>query len=241
MTVDSPTTEPASPSTGVDVSASTLVTGPDVSEWQGLVDWPKVAGAGHAFGIAKALEWVLVGSKRVPHVDARFARNWDGMRAAGLLRGAYLFFHPSVDPLAQAERFASTIGPLGPGDLMPLVDVEAHDGLKGPAIVAAVVACLERLETLTGRWPAIYTAEWFWRGWLANPKHWPGKVGADVLASWPLWIADYDVAKPGTLAWPSEMLWQHTGSGRCAGVTGKVDLNRFNGTRAELRGLAGIA
>lgn len=225
----------------------TLITGIDASSWQGAIDWPRVKEAGFTFGIAKATEWVKprLGAKRVAAVDKRFARNWEGMRAAGLIRGAYLFFHPECDPIAQAEHFAKTVGPLGPGDLMPWLDVEAHDGMKGPDIVARAKACLEALEALTGRWPGVYTGEWFWRGWLANRKHWPaGQVGADVLASWPVWIADYDVPMPNTLAWPNWMIWQHdvAEAGVVPGVPrpAKCDLNYFGGTLDELRGLAGI-
>ena len=38
-----------------------------------------------------------------------FAANWAGMRAAGLVRGAYHFGHPGADAGAQAHLFARTV------------------------------------------------------------------------------------------------------------------------------------
>lgn len=221
-----------------------MITGPDVSTYQGVVDWPAVAASGHSFAITKATEWIKLSpnAKRVPNVDKRFARNWQGIKDAGLVRGAYMFFHPECDPVAQAEHFVKVVG-FEPGDLPPLVDLEAHDGLMAPEIVTRLRACLEALEALTSTWPLIYTAEWFWRGWVASLKRWPSRVsGADVLHSWRLWIADYDVKAPNLLGWDRWTLWQHTvaDKGKVTGVNARCDLNRFNGTTDDLRQLAGL-
>jgi lysozyme len=78
------------------------VPGIDVSHYQGSVDWATVAGGGERFGFAKASEGVSgTGSS-----DPYFADNWSGMRAAGILRGAYHFYHPKDDPTAQAHNFS---------------------------------------------------------------------------------------------------------------------------------------
>ena len=38
---------------------------------------------------------------------AQLSDPWSGARNAGLLRGAYHFFHPGIDPVEQAEFFAT--------------------------------------------------------------------------------------------------------------------------------------
>ena len=72
--------------------------GIDVSHFQGEVDWGAVAAAGVRFAFIKATEGL-------DDVDPRFAQNWQGSRAAGLLRGAYHFLHPNLDARQQAAHF----------------------------------------------------------------------------------------------------------------------------------------
>src|SRR5512133_181864 len=76
--------------------------GVDVSHHQGPIDWPRVASEPHlAFAFIKATEggdWT----------DPRFAANWRGARAAGLLVGAYHYFTFCRPPLDQARHFLAT-------------------------------------------------------------------------------------------------------------------------------------
>ncbi|MBC6419743.1 MAG: hypothetical protein GDA44_13755 [Prochloron sp. SP5CPC1] len=65
--------------------------GIDVSDFDGSVNWRKVKGAGFSFAFAKATEgrtWKAT----------TFPRNWRQMEGAGIIRGAYHFFRPTVDP-----------------------------------------------------------------------------------------------------------------------------------------------
>src|SRR5207302_6078686 len=70
--------------------------GIDVSSWQGpSIAWPTVGTSGISFAYIRAGE----GSSQP---DDDFQKNWTGAKAAGITVGAYLFFHPSQDPVAQA-------------------------------------------------------------------------------------------------------------------------------------------
>ena len=96
---------------------SGAVPGIDVSHYQAVVDWTAVAAGGERFAFAKASEGALV-------PDQYFLDNWRGMKAAGILRGAYHFFHPNADPQAQASNFLNRLAAanggsplLAPGDL----------------------------------------------------------------------------------------------------------------------------
>src|SRR5256885_5495590 len=72
-------------------ASSTVVHGVDVSGYQGSsINWSAARGAGIAFAFAKA-------SEGTGFTDSSFAHNWSGMRAAGVVRGAYHFFRPAID------------------------------------------------------------------------------------------------------------------------------------------------
>lgn len=211
------------------------ITGIDVSAYQPRVNWPQVAKAGHRFAFVKATEGAGV-------VDKLYAQHRREARAAGLLVGSYHFLRwepgaPSGE--AQAEHFASVVGRLQPGELMPVVDVEWIKGQRRPAaeIVSCTRAFLERVETLTGRWPMIYTGPSFWRYCLL-----PAGKAALALTSWPLWAVDYVPPldpMAGAPEWRA-LFHQWTGHGRCEGIDGEVDLNRFSGSLPELHALAGL-
>jgi lysozyme len=105
------------------------VQGIDVSHYQGVVDWQQVAQNGMAFAFAKATEGIT-------YVDPQLAANWDGIRVAGLVRGAYHFFEPNDDAAQQAQHFLSTVQ-LQPGDLPPVLDVETTGGVSDAQIWSA--------------------------------------------------------------------------------------------------------
>ncbi|HEV3471189.1 MAG TPA: GH25 family lysozyme, partial [Pyrinomonadaceae bacterium] len=112
--------------------------GIDVSHYQGGVNWEAVKAAGCAFAFAKATEGAGV-------TDPFFHANWAGMKAAGLLRGAYHFFRPAQDAAQQAAHFLSTVQ-LQPGDLPPVLDVETADGVAGADLVGGVQTWLDAVE-----------------------------------------------------------------------------------------------
>ena len=94
----------------------TLIEGIDVSSNQGKVDWSAAARAGKVFGFARA----TIGGHQA---DRQFAANWQGMKDAGIFRGAYHFFWPLTPWHDQAESFIKTVGALNPGDLPPVLDL----------------------------------------------------------------------------------------------------------------------
>jgi lysozyme len=215
-----------------------MITGIDVSKWQGSVDWSLVAQSGHRFAFCKATEGV-------GYSDPRFQENWAGMKEAGLYRGAYHFARASksptieIDAQQEADYFAEVMGGLGEGDLPPVLDIEwdkRAKGIKPQRIVRWCEVFLAHLETVTGRVPIIYTGPSFWRYRLAK---------ATGFARYPLWEADYRKSsrrkgKPKAIPGWEARFWQYTGKGRSAGVVGNVDLNYFRGTEDELGALAHV-
>ena len=198
------------------------VKGVDVSYYQGNVDWAAAKADGVEFAFVRI-------SDGLGTIDTKFEQNWAGTKSAGILRGAYQFFRPNQDALAQADLFLDKLGTLEANDLPPVIDVEAAGGL-GPAAVAAQVGIwIDRVKAATGMTPIIYTGFYFWRD----------SVGAAEFPGSPLWHAQYSSAECPNIPppWTDWAIWQFTASGRVAGIAGDVDTNRFNGTREQLLAL----
>jgi lysozyme len=218
--------------TAAPAGATTVCPGPnavwgiDVSEWQGNIDWNKVKAAGKSFAIIRV-------SDGTGHLDPYFAANWKDAKAAGLIRGAYQFFEPGGDAVAQANLLLQHMGPLQPGDLPPMIDVEATGGQSPQTIANKIHQWINVVQGATGMKPLIYTGTWFW-----DPN-----VNSADFASYPLvesWYCNNccpNLPSP----WKSWTMWQYSSSGSVAGIAGNVDLDRFDGTLAELTQLAGGA
>jgi len=200
----------------------TVLSGIDVSHHQGAIDCHPAAAGAHPWASAKATEGVSLR-------DSRFAQNWAGMAAAGLVRGAYHFLSPSSDPAAQARAFVNMTGNLS-GSLCAL-DVETTSS-GGHPTSAMAHKFADEFRRLTGGHPLlVYTGRWYWRDILKDP------YGADIG---PLWHSAYS-GSPGALygGWDRFTMWQYTSSGACPGVAGRCDLNHFFGDRTALLALTG--
>jgi lysozyme len=191
--------------------------GADISEYDPSVDWP-VVGEGNGFTIIKATEGVTF-------ADVYFPVYWAAAKATGLIRGAYHFFHADDDPVEQAKWFLSTVGPMGPHDLPPVLDWEVTDNMDIPTQIRRAHTWLRIVEEKTGKVPIIYVDPDFFNA-LGNPKE---------FAHYHLWIANWQVTCPDIPPpWSDWTFWQ-TGIGSVAGISDQTDMDLFNGSRRELR------
>ncbi|WP_169796413.1 GH25 family lysozyme [Chondromyces crocatus] len=202
-------------------AAGPTVEGIDVSYWQQHVDWQAVADAGIQFAIAR----VSHGTR-----DTFFDANWAGIKAAGLVRGAYQYYLADHDPLEQAELMIEAIGTLQDGDLPPVIDIESHEGQDRETILAGLRLWLDRVEGALGRKPIIYTGKYFWQDFVAS----------DEFVDHPLWIPNYSNDCPnlpnGT--WSDWTFFQYSSTGSVPGISGNVDRNHFNGSLEMLHAFA---
>jgi lysozyme len=198
------------------------VPGIDVSYYQGTIDWSKVAASGKRFAIA-----------RVAHPtfkDPQFDANWDGIKKAGMVRGAYLFFNSKYPQKEWADYTVQKVGKLGPGDLAPVLDVEATDGATPAQMVADIKEWIDVVEKGTGRKPIIYSGKYFWND----------NVGSTAFNTHPLWHPQYTTASCPDIAaaWKNWAIWQYSSMGAVPGIVGNVDMNRLNGDELALQDLA---
>jgi lysozyme len=205
-------------------AAGTTVKGVDVSIYQGTVNWTSVHNSGRDFAIARISDGT--------YLDTKFAANWSGIKAAGMIRGAYQFFEPGDDPTTQANIVINAVGKLGAGDLPVTADMEVTGGEGAATIVAHLKTWIAAVKAGTGKEPMIYTAEGYWNG----------SVGSTAFSADPLWAANWGVTCP-TLAtgWSNWKLWQNADNGSVSGISGNVDTDEFNGDLAALTAFAGAS
>jgi lysozyme len=202
-------------------AAGATIDGVDVSYWNGTIDWNKVKNAGKVFAIARIGDGT--------YVDPKFDANWAGIKSVGLIRGAYQFFRPAEDPTTQADIVVSKVGKLGADDLPVTIDVEAADGVSAATIEARIATWVARVTAGTGKAPIVYTGKYFWND---NVKSTAQRNNA-------LWIAQYGPTCPDIPSpWTDWKFFQFSEKGAVSGISGNVDLDKFNGSRNDLLAFA---
>ncbi len=196
------------------------VHGVDVSRWQGNIDWEKLRSQGANFVYIKATDGG-------DHLDPMFKKNWRNAADAGLRRGAYHFFYWCRVASQQADWFIRNV-PRDAAALPPVIDVEwNHDSSckRRPSratVLEKMQVFMDRLERHYGRRPIIYTSPDFYSDNLkgAFPDH-------------PFWLRS--VAAHPAKVYPGRdwVFWQYSGSGLSQGVSGRIDLNVFNGDKSD--------
>jgi len=205
--------------------SSTLL-GVDISHFQDVVDFAKLKAAGVNFVFIKATEGIDL-------LDQQFAANWQKAKAFGFPRGAYHLFRPKDDLQSQIDFFVKTVGRPQPGDLPPVLDVEVPEDWTQFTVaqrVNMILGWLKGVEAALGVRPIIYINNSMTNTVLSNPA---------AFAAYLLWIAHYTSHPTPALPlpWTSWVFWQYSETGDLGGLTGGVDLDRFNGTLADLQRL----
>jgi GH25 family lysozyme M1 (1,4-beta-N-acetylmuramidase) len=206
--------------TGVVAQPLGAVPGIDVSHWQGAIDWAQVAAAGTRFAIAKATQGRA-------YVDPTYGINKAGAELNGIVFGAYHFAEPDNtqnDAVREADHFVDT-AQLGPGNLIPVLDIERTGGLTQAKVTAWILDWLDRVTERVGVRPMVYTSP---NGWLNRT----GDTIAVAAAGYTvLWVAHWGVSEPRLPAedWNGNgwTFWQYTSQGSVPGIVGNVDLDWY--------------
>ncbi len=214
-----------------------LPLGLDVSSWQGTVNWSVVSNNGAKFGYIKATEGVA-------YKNPNYTSQYNGSKAAGLIRGAYHFALPNVSAgAAQAAFFVQNGGQWSAdgATMPPVLDIEDNPyGAKCYGLSASQMATWIRdftrtVKSLTNKQAMIYTSYYFWQDCVGNTT--------EFSQSNPLWLASYYTNSPRIPGgWPAYTIWQYANDYADAGQTVRAtfpgDQNVFNGSLQQLRQLA---
>lgn len=196
--------------------------GIDISHYQGNIDWQLLVAnnAGEypiRFVFMKATEGGDLS-------DENFSQNFEMARQYGFIRGAYHFFTTKTDALKQADFFIRKVK-LIPGDLPPVLDVEVVGDKSKKELKESVKQWLLRVEQHYGVKPIIYASHKFKNKYLND----------SLFNTYPYWIAHYYV---DSVRYEGRWdFWQHADIGQIPGIKEPVDLNVYNGSLQELRGL----
>ena len=171
--------------------------------------------------------------------DDKFSLFWGHAHGKGLYVGGYHFLTAKTSETAekQAALYLTLLGPLGPSDLPPVLDLEwdavktnpdRWEGHDPDEIISKAVTWLKIVEDSTGRVPIIYTNRAWWRERIGEES----KFAA--LSRYPLWIADYSksdraVEIPTTINGSKRVLWQFAADAKINAFTGAVDSNIYGG------------
>ncbi len=222
------------------------LTGIDVSQFQGTMNWTTAKNQGISFALIRASR-----TDTVP--DTKVSVNVPAAKAAGLQVGVYHRVLPFstttdsgafVDPVTDANNFISSGGAyMTAGYLQPVVDVENGFGLNttpvnGYDLSKWVLTFVNRVKAVTGVTPLIY----------GSSSHLSATTSStsNVIAAAPtLWVANWTTTtygdpvtgsgSPPTSPWSTWRFWQYAddGVGSTYGASSaRIDLDVFNGTTA---------
>lgn len=223
-------------------AADARVRGIDVSRFQGVIDWPRVGETKVAFAFVQASRGSGKDCKVRPRrcgPDGKYERNYEGARAAGLAVGAYHRAFASgrtrrlakADARKEARVFARQVGALAPGDLLPVLDVEApFSKLNARRLRLWIHTWLKKVRRKLGAKPIIYTNLSSWQA--------TGDTTRFARRGHPLWVANFGVSSPavpaGNWAGRGWTVWQFTSTGTVKGIEGSVDKNKLRGGLGEI-------
>ena len=198
------------------------VRGIDISHYQDRINWEKLR---KAFIGSTPVSFVFIKATEGEKLsDDNFNKNFSNAKRNDLIRGAYHFFVPGVDPQRQADFYLNT-AQLEPGDLPPVLDIEKKGDLSPEQLRHDVKVWLDMVEAKYGVKPILYTGYKFKMRYLNTPE----------FNAYPYWIAHYYVEElEYTGKWT---FWQHTDCGKVPGINGFVDCNIFNGSLQDLKNL----
>ncbi|MFC1748924.1 glycoside hydrolase family 25 protein [Pseudomonadota bacterium] len=192
--------------------------GIDVSHYQGNIDWKEVLNQDVSFAYIKTTDGIT-------YSDPKHKANQDALVKLNTPFGLYHFFEPKDDGVMQANNFLKQMSD-NPLMLPPVLDVEISKGVSTKVIKKEVKQWLDAVEKQTGCQPIIYSYK----------DYYDEHLGSE-FDQYDLWLADY--AKEPSLPKNRSQwtFWQHSQKGSLKGIRGTVDLNWFQGDRADLNKL----
>lgn len=183
--------------------------GIDVSHWQGLVDFKKVA---------TVCDFVIIkagGSDAGFYKDKKFESNYKKAKEAGLCVGAYYFVGKNCTSydagVADAERFIELLA--GKSFEYPVyIDIEQTPIVKRQGATDAVIGFCETMEN-AGYYVGVYASD------IGGFKD---RLVLSRLSLYDKWVARYG-SKPKYVA--KYGMWQKSSKGIIIGIKGNVDLD----------------
>ena len=191
-----------------------VLNGVDVSAWKKKIDWDKAKAA---------VDFVIVRlgfGKNNP--DKQAQRNISELNRLGIPYGVYWFSYAYTVEMArnEAKYAVQRLKEYGAKLSYPVYFDYEYDsdryanenGVKvGKAMLCEMATAFCEEVKAAGYYPGIY----------ANPDYIKSHYGEDIFKKYDLWLAQY-----ASKANREANIWQYSSSGKVAGISGGVDMNR---------------
>lgn len=201
---------------------------PDISSWQGVVDWPKMASQAQAVIIR-------AGYGNDGH-DPQLVANVAGADAVGMEWGLYWFVKAGKDFRKHVESFHQ-VWRNYPGKITPVMDCEYTEYSRKLDTTNWLSKLVKNWYEVSGKDPMIYTRASWW-DYNTYRTDWPKALDLHIahytIAAQPMIPADWaKVANPR-----SWTFWQYSadgnGQGSRFGAQSKaIDLNRWQADNGD--------
>ena len=190
------------------------VAGLDVSEYQGDIKWSEVHLVENNFPVGFVFIRATAGTDKV---DLQFNKNWNGAKANNITRGAYHYYRPNENSLAQADLFIQNVQ-LQKGDLPPVVDIEKlPENQSLDSLKVGLKRWLEKIDAHYKVKPIIYTSSKYYDDFLKNE-----------FSQYTFWIANYNFFVENIK--DDWLFWQFTEKASVPGINSNVDVTIYNGS-----------
>ncbi len=190
------------------------IRGIDVSKYQGVIDFERVAADGVSFVIIRA-GWCGYDGLITTGLDSYFTRNIEEAKNHGIAVGVYLYSYAKTPENAKiaAKSLLQIIEPYEI-DYPVVFDFEDSALYKDNSKEYNSEICnafLSEIEA-AGYYAMLYSYTYFLDSYL----------DLDMLKNYDIWVADYRgyVGFSGNYG-----IWQYSSTGRVSGISGDVDLN----------------
>ena len=207
-----------------------VIVGIDISEYQGQIEWERLAIAKEVVDSCVSVEdrvgltetlpvrfAIVRATKSSGYVDKLFERNYKAARQQGICVGAYHFLTDSVSGKLQAENYINVVK-LEKDDLPPVLDVEVFS----PQVIDIAKEWLSVVEEHYGRQAIVYSNQSGYNDIIMKDS---------VLKSRDLWLAQLISEKPSM---ENCKFWQLSHKGQVIGIRDcNVDINLFLGDNAK--------
>lgn len=179
--------------------------GIDVSHYQGVIDWQKVAReAKICYAYMKCTEGATI-------QDEYYRRNVQQARREGISVGAYHFYRPTSSPEEQFRNMTQTAS-RADMDLVPIIDIEHRGKDTQERFIRNLRQFLQSIEQHYGKRPMLYTGQNFYNRYLVGEFN-----------DYPWMIAKYQEEMPILNDANDYAFWQFTSKAQVPGIKGNVD------------------
>lgn len=198
------------------------IRGIDVSHHNKEIDWATI---GLHKGKQQTHFCFMKATEGGDFVDSRFVHNWSEAKRHNIAKGAYHFYRPEIAPEIQAKNFIQNVW-LDEGDFAPVLDFEIQGKSRRHRrhLTDNVAKWLKLVEDAYGIRPIIYT----------NLHIYNQYIKGTPLEKYPIWASQYNTEKLIGFDDANVFFWQHSQTGRTAGIIGDVDHNVYLGTYLDL-------